>query len=216
MTLAGRRFRSRGALPGTRLRYARRMPQGDHAILEFWFGALTPDGEVDKEKQARWWKKSPEFDSLCRESFEQDLRAVARGELDDLKSSTRGCLALILLCDQMPRNMFRDTPDAFAWDARALQTSMQLIESGDLQALHPLERQFALMPLMHSEDREVHELSVKMFAELAEHGADTGDYARRHKDIIDRFGRYPHRNAILGRPSTDDEIAFLKEPGSSF
>ena len=192
------------------------MPLKDHPILEFWFGPIPPGGQVGQAKQARWWKKSADFDSLCREQFEQDLAAAARGELDALQSTARGSLAYILLCDQMPRNMFRDTPEAFAWDTRALAATMQLIESGKLLTLHPLEQQFALMPLMHSEDGETHKLSLKMFTELAERGAGTSDYAKAHKDIIDRFGRYPHRNAILGRSSSDEELAFLKEPGSSF
>jgi uncharacterized protein (DUF924 family) len=187
-----------------------------HPIFEFWFGEISPEGEVDKEKQARWWKKSPDFDALCRERFEQDLRAAARGELDHLKTSPTGTVSFILLCDQMPRNMFRDTPEAFAWDHLALAATKQLIESGDLLTLPQRVQAFALMPLMHSEDPEVHKLSVQSFEELKERGTDNLDYALSHKKIIDRFGRYPHRNKILGRDSTEEEIEFLKGPGSSF
>jgi uncharacterized protein (DUF924 family) len=192
------------------------MAQEAHPIVDFWFGSITPEGEVAPEKQARWWKKSPEFDGLCREHFEAELQAIADGKLESLKDGPRGYLAYILLCDQMPRNIFRDTPKAFAWDALALAATRELIESGGLLELHPREQSFALMPLMHSEDKEVHELSLRMFEELAERGIDTAGYAKKHKDIVDRFGRYPHRNKILGRESTAEEIEFLKEPGSSF
>ncbi len=192
------------------------MAKDGHAIFEFWFGEISSEGEVDKEKQARWWKKSADFDALCREHFEGELRAAARGELDHLKSTPHGTVSFILLCDQMPRNMFRDSPQAFAWDHLALEASKQMIDSGDLLQFPSRVQAFALMPLMHSEDPEVHLLSLQSFTELKERGADNLDYAISHKKIIDRFGRYPHRNKILGRESTDEEIEFLKGPGSSF
>jgi uncharacterized protein (DUF924 family) len=116
----------------------------------------------------------------------------------------------------MPRNIFRDTPEAFAWDHLALEATMQLIESGDLLELPQRVQAFALMPLMHSEDAKVQELSLKSFGELKERGTDNLEFALSHKKIIDRFGRYPHRNKILGRESTEEEIEFLKGPGSSF
>ena len=192
------------------------MAKDKHPIFKFWFGDIEEGREVDKDKQARWWSKSAEFDSLCRDRFEEDLRAAAKGELDHLKSSPRGYVSFILLCDQMPRNMFRDTPEAFAWDHLALAATKELIDSGELLKLDPRIQAFALMPLMHSEDPEVQELSVKMFAELKERGKDNSDYALAHKKIIDQFNRYPHRNEILGRKSTAEEIEFLKGPGSSF
>ncbi len=188
----------------------------EHPILDFWFGGISAEGEVSKEKEARWWKKSPEFDSLCQEHFEGDLRSAARGELDHLKSSPMGKLAFILLCDQMPRNMFRDTPEAFAWDSLALATTKELIESGDLLKLVPRAQAFALMPLMHSEEIAEQELAVKMFGELKDRGVDHENFAVAHQKIIVRFGRFPHRNAILGRKSTEEEVEFLKGPGSSF
>jgi uncharacterized protein (DUF924 family) len=187
-----------------------------HSIFEFWFGAISDEGQIGDEKRARWFKKSPDFDSLCREHYEAALHSAAQGELEDLKKTPEGCVSFVLLCDQMPRNIFRDTPEAFAWDHLALQATMELIESGALLALHPTVQAFALMPLMHSENREVHELSIKMFDELKERGHDNSPYAISHKKIIDRFGRYPHRNAILGRESTEEEIEFLKGPSSSF
>ena len=136
------------------------MAKDDHSIFEFWFGDIADGGEVDEEKKARWWKKSPDFDALCREHFEADLRAAAKGELEDLKCSPKGYVSYILLCDQMPRNMFRDTPEAFAWDHLALAATKELIDSGDLLKLDPRVQAFALMPLMHSEEADVQELSV--------------------------------------------------------
>jgi uncharacterized protein (DUF924 family) len=192
------------------------MANDQHPIFEFWFGEISPDGEVDKDKQARWWKKSPEFDALCREHFEADVRAAARGELDQLKSSPRGYVSFILLCDQMPRNMFRDTPEAFAWDPLGLAACKELIESGDVLKLPPRVQAFALMPLMHSEEPEDQALAVEMFGALKERGVDNSDFALAHKKIIDQFGRFPHRNHILGRTSTAEEVEFLKGPGSSF
>ena len=194
----------------------RKMTKDEHPIFEFWFGDIGSEGEIDEAKQARWWKKSSDFDALCREHFEEELRAVKRGERDELKKTPRGQVSYILLCDQMPRNMFRDTPEAFAWDSLALAATMELIESGDLLKLHPRVQAFALMPLMHSEDAEVQVQSLKSFTELKERGVDNCDFAISHKKIIDRFGRYPHRNKILGRTSTEEEIEFLKGPGSSF
>ena len=189
----------------------------EHPILDFWFGAITPTGQVAPEKKSRWWKKSPEFDALCRENFEAELQALGP---DDPKleefDSPRDALARILLCDQMPRNIYRGRPDSFAWDSHALSLTIQLVEKGTSKDLLPQERAFALMPLMHSEDPDVQTLSVLHFSELSKEGIDNLAFAISHKKIIDRFGRYPHRNEILGRPSSPEEIAFLNEPGSSF
>ena len=128
-------------------------------------------------------------------------------------------LAELLLLDQFTRNVFRGTPRAFAGDARALALAQALVDSGAHLALHPLERAFAYLPFEHAEDRAAQERGVALFAALATgdpYFDDTLDYARRHRDIVQRFGRFPHRNAIIGRPSTPDETAFLQQPGSSF
>lgn len=128
-------------------------------------------------------------------------------------------LAELLLLDQFTRNVFRGTPRAFAGDARALVLARQLVDSGAHLALHPLERAFAYLPFEHAEDLAMQDRSVALFEALATgdpYFDDTLDYARRHRDIVQRFGRFPHRNAILGRASTPDEIAFLQQPGSSF
>lgn len=185
-------------------------------VLQFWFGEPGVHGEVHAEKQARWWKKSDEFDALCKEQFETELKAAADGELTPPTDTARGALAFIILCDQLSRNMYRDTPAAFATDSLALGVTQHLIETGVLGELSVVERSFALMPLMHSEELAVQEQSLAQFAKLKDEGKDNLSFAERHKEIIDRFGRYPHRNAILGRESTPEEITFLTQPGSSF
>ncbi len=185
-------------------------------VLEFWFGDIDENGAVAPETQARWWKKSDDFDALCRDQFEADLRAAASGELPPPKGNARHALAYIVLCDQLSRNMHRGTPGAFATDGLALAVSQELIRTDALGELSLVERSFALMPLMHSEERSVQEQSVSEFSKLKEEGRDNLSFALAHKEIIDRFGRYPHRNAILGRESTAEEAAFLTQPGSSF
>ncbi len=188
----------------------------EHPILEFWFGTIAEDGSVSSDTRKRWWTKSPAFDDLCREQFEAELLAAAAGQREALKQSLRGSLAFILLCDQISRNIYRDKPESFATDPLALAVSKQLIESARDKQLTPVERSFAYMPLMHSEDPAVQELSIEKFTELQQAGHDNLEFAIRHKAIIDRFGRFPHRNAILGRTSSSEELAFLEQPGSSF
>tara|TARA_R110002096_G_scaffold436051_2_gene666289 strand:+ start:32077 stop:32658 length:582 start_codon:yes stop_codon:yes gene_type:complete len=185
-------------------------------VLDFWFGALGPDGKVAPEKQARWWKKSSEFDVLCREQFEEALRGATQATANAATATARGALAFIILCDQLSRNMYRDTPGAFATDSLALAVTQKLISSELLKQLSPVEKSFALMPLMHSEELSVQEQSVQQFTALAEEGHNNLDFAKSHKKIIDQFGRYPHRNAIMGRESTPEELRFLDGPGSSF
>ena len=193
-------------------------------VLSFWFGELDEDGAPRPEVAQRWFEKNPAFDEEARRAFGDDVEAALRGDRDDWASSPQGTLALILLLDQLPRNLFRGTPTSFAGDARALAVSQAAVARGDDRALTTLERAFLYMPHMHSEDVEVQRRSVELFEGLARQApprlkpqAESSlDFARRHRDIVERFGRYPHRNEILGRPSTPEEIAFLKEPGSSF
>jgi len=187
----------------------------NHPILEFWFGDISETGEVAPELVKRWWTKSAEFDALCRANFEDDIKAAVLGELE-AGDTARGGLAFILLCDQISRNIYRDTPGAFATDGLALAATIRLIESGKVDDLHPNEKAFVYMPLMHSEDKEVQKISLERFTSLKEEGYDTVNFAVRHKDIVDRFGRYPHRNDILGRESSAEEKEFLEQPGSSF
>jgi uncharacterized protein (DUF924 family) len=194
------------------------------AILEFWFGLDPDDSVVAKEKSPLWWSKNPEIDGEIRQRFESSVIGAAAGDLSDWWSTPRGRLALILLSDQFPRNIYRDSPRAFAQDSKALAWSLDGIEQGlDLQ-LRPIERVFFYVPLEHAESLEHQEQSVKYCGELISIVGPEDkpifeeylNFAVRHRDIIARFGRFPYRNKILGRETTPAERAFLAEPGSSF
>lgn len=193
-------------------------------ILRFWFGTATDDVEVAEQCGDMWWKKNPEIDNEIRERFEGELNAAVKREHEDWLVESRGRLAMIILADQFSRNMYRGTPRAFANDALALSWCKDGLDSGVDGELRPIERVFLYMPLEHSESIEDQNRSVALFTQLAQKVAPQQrklfdgyvDYAVRHRDIVQRFGRFPHRNAILGRESTQDEIAFLQQPGSSF
>jgi uncharacterized protein (DUF924 family) len=174
-------------------------------ILQFWFHEITP---------AKWWKVDAEFDRLIVERFsELHARAVC-SELFDWRAEPKGRLAEIIVLDQLSRNMYRGTRLAFAADAMALALAQEAVAAKTDFALSPEERVFLYMPYMHSESRLIHEVAERLFKEHAP--KSNYEFELRHKAIIDQFGRYPHRNAILGRQSTDEELAFLAQPGSSF
>ncbi|MFA7665344.1 MAG: DUF924 family protein [Burkholderiaceae bacterium] len=181
------------------------LPAQAAEVLSFWFEQLEP---------AQWWLKDPALDARIAERFASLLQRARRCELHDWRTSPRGRLAEVIVLDQFPRNIHRDTPLAFASDALALALAQEAVARGDDQALTQIERIFLYLPYMHSESALIQQRSVELYA--ANGLADNLDFAERHKVIIDRFGRYPHRNATLGRPSTDEEQAFLREPGSSF
>lgn len=183
-------------------------------VLAFWFGA---DPSLEG-RRALWFGKDAATDALIRERFLPTHEAAARGDLDAWLDMPTSALALVVVLDQFPRNMFRDTPAAFATDARALDCARRVLERGWDAALSPAERMFLYLPFEHSEDLVDQRRSVKLFAALdAVPGmADALDYALAHYCVIRRFGRFPHRNAILGRPSTAEETAFLAQPGSRF
>ncbi len=196
-------------------------------ILEFWFGAasdVADDAAVAKRNAQLWWSKNEATDREIRERFESVLEKAVRGELDSWRASPRGVLALILLVDQFTRNMYRGTPRSFAHDALARELCRDALARGADAELRPIERVFVYLPLEHSEDRQDQAESVRLFEGLLESvppGAEDTfreflDYAVRHREIIDRFGRFPHRNSILGRESTPEESEFLEQPGSSF
>jgi uncharacterized protein (DUF924 family) len=193
-------------------------------VLQFWFGELDANGRADAEHSARWWKKDEAFDAQIRTRFGELHAAVARGERDDWLESDRGCLAYVIVLDQFSRNMFRGTGQAFAYDAAALRAALAAIARRVDQRLGPDGRSFLYMPLMHSEDIAVQERCVELFAALRqtaegtwqEAAASALSYAEQHRDIVKRFGRFPHRNALLGRKSTPEELEFLTQPGSSF
>lgn len=194
------------------------------AILDFWFGANPDDGAMPKERAKLWWSKNKEVDDEIRRRFENHVVMAVSGELNDWLSTPRGRLALIILTDQFPRNIYRDTARAFSCDAQALTWCIEGLERGVDRDLRPIERVFFYLPLEHAESLEHQELSVQCFSELiaivsAEQKStfeEYLDYAIRHRQIIQRFGRFPHRNKILGRESTPEEVGFLSEPGSSF
>lgn len=170
-------------------------------VLEFWFA-----------DPSRWWRKDPAFDDEIRARFEALHEEIDRGEHEDWCAAPRGALAYVIVLDQFSRNMFRGTARMFASDARALAAARAAIGRGDDRQLAPAEQTFLYMPFMHSEDLADQERAVELFRA---HG-DEASYAVRHRDIIRRFGRFPHRNELLGRASTPEELAFLTEPGSSF
>lgn len=175
------------------------------AVLGCWFEELAP---------ADWWRKDAALDATLRERFGALHAQAAAGECWAWRATGEGRLAEVLLLDQFSRNLYRDTPRAFAQDAMALALAQEAVAGGHDRALLPQRRAFLYMPYMHSESARVHEEALRLFSqpELA----FNLDFERRHKAIVDRFGRYPHRNAILGRHSTAQELAFLAEPGSSF
>ncbi|MGM9514996.1 DUF924 family protein [Roseateles sp. DB2] len=174
-------------------------------VLQFWFHDIEP---------RQWWVVDPAFDAQLRERFLPLLEQAAQAELQDWRRTPQGRLAEVIVLDQFSRNIFRGTPRAFAQDPLALGLAQEALASGALQVLPEEQRSFLLMPFMHSESRRIHEQADRLFAQWAP--GNSHDFELRHKAIIDRFGRYPHRNAILGRVSTPEEQAFLRQPGSSF
>jgi uncharacterized protein (DUF924 family) len=174
-------------------------------VLRFWFEDIPT---------SQWWKADPAFDEQLRQRFGAVHEAASRGELQAWRSDLPGRLAEIIVLDQFSRNLHRGMPRAFACDGTALvlsQEAMPLDQASDV--LTPVQRAFLYMPFMHSESRVIHGQAERLFRERA---PDNLDAELRHKAIVDRFGRYPHRNAVLGRESTVEEIEFLKLPGSGF
>lgn len=174
-------------------------------VLHFWFQELDP--------QMRF-AKNAELDRKIRDRFLPTYRDVAAGKTTSWRNTPEGRLAEIIVLDQFSRNMFRDSPEAFAADSLALELAQAAVAAGADQKLATEQKAFLYMPYMHSEDRKVHERAVELFSQQGLEYNLRFEYA--HKKIIDRFGRYPHRNEVLGRPSTPEELAFLQEEGSSF
>jgi uncharacterized protein (DUF924 family) len=184
-------------------------------VLNFWFGQL---GGPDYGKPRRvWFAKKPAFDREVRRFLNHYERAAA-GQLDDWKHLPHSCLALILLLDQFPRNMFRGTAKAFATDARAIAHATHAVANRFDRELLPVQRWFIYFPFEHSEDLNAQRQSVGLFQQLSDDpdSATTIYYAIRHQAAIERFGRFPHRNQILGRETTPEEAEFLQQAGSSF
>jgi uncharacterized protein (DUF924 family) len=171
------------------------------ALLDFWFG----------QDRKAWFEKNPVFDEEIRARFLALYEKAIAGGLDQWRHEAKSCLALVILLDQFPRNMFRGTARAFEADALALAAARAIVDRGWDQAMSEDERSFAWLPFEHSESLADQETSLRLFA-----GHANLEWARRHWEIIRRFGRFPHRNAILGRESTPEETEFLKQPGSGF
>ena len=190
----------------------------------FWFGTSAQDAEVIASQSALWWQKQPAVDAHIRHRFAPLVERAATGELDNWLDELRGRLALILLTDQFPRNIWRDQAAAFAFDVLALRWAKEALALGLDTRARAIERVFLYLPLEHSENLADQQHAVRLFEALAAsvstelRPAFDGflDYARRHLEIIDRFGRFPHRNAALGRETTAAEAEFLRQPGSRF
>jgi uncharacterized protein (DUF924 family) len=191
------------------------------AILNFWFGEdpLKPLANLPV-----WFAKNSRMDALIREQFGSMIEDAGNGAFEDWSKTADGALALVILCDQFPRNVFREEPEAFAFDHIALRAAQIAMASGLDRKMSVVERCFLYLPFEHSEDADLQKRSVELFRDLFESAqgdeqlfiAQALDYAVRHCEIIEKFGRFPHRNEILGRSSTREEREFLKRPGSVF
>lgn len=184
-------------------------------VLEFWFGDRA---------RPMWWTRNDAFDAEIRERFGGLVAEAIDGGHGDWTATADGAVALVIVLDQFPRNIYRGTPRAFAGDARALQVAGEAVQRGFDLAVSLDRRMFLYMPFEHSEQLADQERSIALFGRWVEqhdeaaraNAAENLDYARRHHEIIARFGRFPHRNAVLGRASTPEELAFLQQPNSSF
>jgi len=187
-------------------------------VLDFWF--LPPSHAGHGKQRAEWFRKDDAFDAAVRERFGAAIdRALAGGLREWDEQGPRGVLARILVLDQFTRNAHRGAPESFVGDALALAAAQQLVDSGRHLELAPIERSFVYMPFEHAEDARMQERAVDLFTELAaqhEGFNESLDYAHRHRGVIARFGRFPHRNPILGRASTPEEIDYLSRPGAGF
>lgn len=190
------------------------LPPPWQAVIDFWFGV-----PLTGVPRAEWFRKDDAFDDAIRGRFGELVELALAGGLREWDRDATGTVARILLLDQFTRNAFRGTARAFAGDALALEAARALVANGRDRALSGLMRWFVYLPFEHAEDRDAQRESLRLFAELAAAYpalADAYTWAVKHHDVIARFGRYPHRNALLDRPSTAEEIEFLRQPGSSF
>ncbi|MBW2464958.1 MAG: DUF924 domain-containing protein [Deltaproteobacteria bacterium] len=193
-------------------------------VIEFWFGELDDEGLAAPETRARWFKKDLAFDQDVVERFGSLIEALTAGEGEGWLETARGALAYVIVLDQLTRNAYRGTGRMYTADARALGATFGAIEGGLDRALPTAHRVFLYMPLMHCEGESAQHRCVEVFealaAELSGRGKERAEanlgYAERHRDIVVRFGRFPHRNELLDRESTPEETAFLEEPGSRF
>ncbi len=192
-------------------------------VMQFWFGPGDDPYNVDDAVSSRWFQGGEAFDEEIRQRFGDDLERAIRGEYDDWATTPRGRMALIVILDQFSRNLFRGSPRSWSQDLQAQRLTLEGMETGADEELRPVERTFFYLPLEHAEDLQLQHMSVDAYRRLAEDAPEdagflqvTLDYAERHLEIIERFGRFPHRNEVIRRPTTDEEAAFLEEPNSSF
>ena len=178
-----------------------------HEILHFWFEETQPQ---------QWFQKNDDFDKAVRERFLTTYRLAAEGVCDLWRDEAQGCLALCIVLDQFPRNMFRGQPESFASDPKALLVAKHALARGFDQTLPPQQRRFLYLPFEHSEDPADQTRSVGLFQSMQAEDPLGYDYALRHQAVIGRFGRFPHRNAILGRKNTSEEDEYLAQPGAGF
>lgn len=197
-------------------------------ILNFWFEGIDDQTTFDKDSQPfkKWFSKDDQFDQEVKEKFEGDLIRARKRKYDNWLELPKGYLALVLVFDQFPRNMYRDMPEVFDNDLRALEITLTSIKRNIDDKLMLIERLFLYLPLMHSEDLKIQKMCLERIGDLVEEAKTDAplnqgyyeyslDYSHKHYDIIKRFGRFPHRNKILGRSSSAEEESFLKEPGST-
>jgi uncharacterized protein (DUF924 family) len=185
-------------------------------VLAFWFGA--PGSPTLGRTRPAWFRKDAAFDEAIRQRFAATLTGASMGKFDAWQRTPYACLALLVVLDQFPRNLHRQSPLAFASDHQALAVARQAVQRGFDRLLRPVERTFMYLPFEHAEDIAAQRHSLQLFSSLSAEPGGEGllDYARRHYDIVARFGRFPHRNQALGRRSTPEEEAFLRQPGSGF
>lgn len=176
-------------------------------IIHFWFSETEP---------VQWFQKNKDFDNLIRERFLVSYNMAKEGLSDEWQTNSEGCLALCILLDQFPRNMFRNTPQAFETDEKALRIAKSCVKNGLDQVLSPLKRRFIYLPFEHSETIEDQKKSLKLFETLKKDDPLGYEYALRHYEVIEKFGRFPHRNKILGRENTPEEEEYLAQPGAGF
>lgn len=189
-------------------------------VLDYWFGG---EGSSPDERMKLWFMKSDDTDREIREKFGDTVRAALAGELDEWADDPHGLLALVIVLDQFPRNIFRETPRAYAGDAIAMGLTFTAMERGWDDELDPLEAFFLYLPLEHQEDIHLQHLCVERMKALADRAEESKDlmnevvrYAEEHRDVVQKYGRFPHRNSIFGRPSTDAELEYLAKPGAGF
>ena len=203
---------------------AANLPAGARAVLAYWLGNVPPSNEGALEKRALWFTKSDAVDREIAHQFGDHVEEAKAGELDHWAQTAEGTLALLIVLDQFTRNIWRGKPESFSGDEKALALAKLALSEGRDAQVASVARMFFYLPLEHAEDMACQNASVAAFAQLAARSDaashaffnDTLDYARRHREVVAQFGRFPHRNPMLGRSSTPEELHYLAQPGAGF